>query len=37
MSASTISTDSADRAPDPTTVIAFQGVPGAYSEAANRH
>ena len=34
MSSSTISTDSAAQARDPATVIAFQGAPGAYSEAA---
>ena len=34
MSSSTASTDSADQARDPATVIAFQGAPGAYSEAA---
>ena len=34
MSSSTISTDSAAQAWNPATVIAFQGAPGAYSEAA---
>ena len=34
MSSSTPSTDSADQDRDPATVIAFQGAPGAYSEAA---
>ena len=36
MSSSTISTDSAAQARDPATVIAFQGAPGAYSEARLR-
>ena len=34
MSSSTVSSDSSDRTDDPATVIAFQGAPGAYSEAA---
>ena len=34
MSSSTVSSDSAAQARDPATVIAFQGAPGAYSEAA---
>ena len=34
MSPSNVSTDGAERSQDPATVIAFQGAPGAFSEAA---